>query len=96
MSTEYEAHLVVGCYVSDIMKNYPEDAEDMDVICEIQEEGVYEWYEDEGILGMKVASSEGVGYTQLIALMSELGESMKIVREDFKSHPVVKVCVYTY
>lgn len=96
MSTVYEAHLVVGCYVSDIMKGYPEDAEEMDVICELQEEGVYEWYEDEGLLGIKVTSSEGCGYTRVSCLSKDCSKMMDRVQEDLKADPVIQVCVYTY
>lgn len=98
MSTTYEAHLVVGCYVSDIMKGYPEGSKEDDMICEVQDEGVYEWYEDEGILGVKVKSSEEGGYSRkdLLSLVGELIEIMETTEADLGCTPEIHVCIYTY
>lgn len=101
MSTEHEAHLVVGVLESDLeVLHHTKDEEGLSsIICKLQEDTGYHWYEEDGILGTSVHSCADSYITtdlERIKLGERIVNAICEVEKALGCKTVLHTCVYTY
>ncbi len=89
MSTTYEAHLTIGCYV--------DDADDMDMEEEHFREFLYDehniiWYEEDDFYGYTI----GEITTLNINTIQDLGKTARKIEKALGTKVTVKACLYKY
>lgn len=97
MSTQHEAHLVVGAVTSDIHLKEGEDLSD--VLCGIQERLGYIWYQEDDIIGMPVHECVNMNLStplQRRDLGDKISKALFEIEKELSCQAVLTTCVYTY
>ena len=90
MSTQYEAHLVIGCYLSDL--DLQEGMEDWEYWQENLEHLGINWYEESGFIGFEVEENQKLNINSVQAL----GKVAQKFRHITGQSATVKACLYSY
>ena len=90
MSNQYEAHLVVGCYLSDL--DIPDVMEDWEYWQENLEHLGINWYEESGFIGFEVEENQKLNIHSVQALGKVTRKFKSITGQD----ATVRACLYSY